>query len=344
MTNDTEYMYASARIRAAEGKDTASARLQRMLDCHTTEGLLRTVIECGFIRDDHTMPETLEEAWDMALSDAAALVKEAVPDPTFFDFLFTKYDCNNIKTALKAGILGQEYGRSGGYDENFYHCGTFSPEGLTDRLAAGDKTGLPTHMGAAVDEAMAAYDRTGEGRQIDFLLDKACYADMAEGAKKTGVALFQAYVAAKADFTNVLSSVRLSNSVRLSKNKNSDTARALFDLVFVPGGTLTQEKFTSPSEGCLSYAELLTQLEDGLVKEAVGTVAERGDLRPEKVFEDAALSILNQVRYEPFGVHVPAVFFWQREMELKNGRIIGAGLVSGVSGQQLRERVRVAYA
>lgn len=336
MTNDTEYMYASARIRAAEGKDTASARLQRMLDCHTTEGLLRTVIECGFIRDDHTMPETLEEAWDMALSDAAALVREAVPDPSLYDFLFAQYDCNNIKTALKAGILGQAYGS--GYDENFYHCGTFSPDGLTDRLAAGDRTGLPIHMGAAVDEAMAAYDRTGEGRQIDFILDKACYADMAEGAKKTGVALMQDYVAAKADFTNVLS------SARLSMNKNSDTARAIFDMVFVPGGSLAKELFTSQSDGCLSYAGLLEQLPDGLVKDAVRTVVERADLRPEKIFEDAALSILNRERYNPFGIHVPAVFFWQREMELKNGRIIGAGLVSGVSGQQLRERVRVAYA
>lgn len=335
MTNDTEYMYASARIRAAEGKDTASARLHRMLDCRTPEQLLRTVIECGFFRDDHPLPETLEQAWDMALTDAAALVCEVAPDPAVYDFLFYKYDCNNIKTALKAGIIGQNY------DSNFYHCGTFAPTGLTERLAAGDHTGLPTHMGEAVDEAMTAYARTGEGRQIDFIIDKACYKDMAAAAGHTGVSLFRDYVAAKADFTNVLSSVRLSSGS--TAGGNPDTARAIFDMVFVPGGDLAKEQFTSQSEGCLSYMGLLEQLDGGMVKEAVRTVAEGGEVRPEKVFDEAALSILDRERYTPFGVHVPAVFFLQREAELKNGRIIGAGLLAGLTGQETRERVRVAY-
>ena len=52
---------------------------------------------------------------------------------------------------------------------------------------------------------------------------------------------------------------------------------------------------------------------------------------------------MNRDRYVPFGVHVPAVFLVNREAELKNCRIIAAGLEAGVSGTDLRERIRVDY-
>ncbi len=328
MTNDTEYMYASARIRAAEGKDTAAARLERMLDCRTPEMLLRTVIECGFLRDEHSQPETLEQAWNTALTDAAALVKEVAPDPAVYDFLFYKYDCNNIKTALKAELLGLDY------SSNYYSCGTVDTQALQSRLAKGNVTGLPTHMAEAVGEAMEAYAQTGEGRQIDFLLDKACYGDMADNVRTNGVPLFQEYVAAKADLTNVLSSVRLSES-------SPDAAFAIFDRAYVPGGTIPKEQFGTSAAGCRSYSELSEHM-TGMVKDAVDQI-QAGNVRPEKVMDEMALSLLNRERYTPFGVHVPAVFFLQREMELKNGRIIAAGIAAGLSGSVLRERIRVAY-
>lgn len=264
----------------------------------------------------------------MALTDAATLVKEVAPDPAVYDFLFYKYDCNNIKTALKAGILGLDY------SSNYYSCGTVDTQSLVERLAKGNVTGLPTHMAEAVGEAMEAYAQTGEGRQIDFHLDKACYGDMADNVRSYGVPLFQEYVAAKADLTNVLSSVRLSKG-------NKDAALAIFDKAFVPGGTIPKEQFCTPASGCLSYSELSDHM-TGMVKEAVDRIVSANG-RPEKVMDEMALSLLNRERYTPFGVHVPAVFFLQRETELKNGRIIAAGLAAGLSGSALRERIRVAY-
>lgn len=337
MTNDTEYMYASARIRAAEGKDTPALRLERMLECRTPEMLLSTVLEFGFLRDgtapdDRTPTESLGQVWDLALTSAASLVKEVAPVPEVYNFLFYKYDCNNIKTALKAGILGLDYSC------NYYACGTINTTGLAERLANGDVTGLPTHMGEAVTEAMEAYARTGEGRQIDFCLDKACYGDMADNVRLSGVPILQEYVAAKADFTNVLSAARLAGK------SNKDVSCAIFAEAFVPGGTMLREQFCTPEDGCLSYTDLAERLEEGIVKEAIDKVlAAQGIVRAEKILDDAALAILNRDRYVPFGAHVPAVFFLQRETEIRNGRIIAAGLVAGLTGTALQERIRVAY-
>ncbi len=328
--NETEYMYASARIRAADGKDTAKIRLDRMLDCRSPEQLFRTVLEMGFLSEEHKQPDNLTEALDLAWEDAVALVKNNVPEPSVYDFLLYKYDCNNIKVAIKAAILGLDY--SGLY----YACGTFSPKDLTGRLAADDTEGLPHHMAEAVAEARSAYAQTGEGRAIDFCLDRACYGDMAEKAAETEVPLFREYVAAKADITNILS------SVRLAARGTKEASAAVFAQAFVPGGTLPAKLFTDG--GCPGYEELRERLDAGMLKDTVDRILAKGeDARPEKEFDNAVYRLMNRDRYVPFGIHVPAVFLVNREAELKNCRIIAAGLEAGVSPAGLRERIRVDY-
>ena len=330
MRNDAEYMFASARIRAAEGRDTAKVRLDRMLECRSPEQLLRTVVELGFLREDRTPPAGLTEALDMALDDAASLVRTSVPEPELYHFLFYKYDCNNIKVALKAGILGLDY--SGEY----YACGTFDPAGLAEKLQQGNTEGLPAHMGEAVAEATAAYAETGEGRVIDFCLDRACFADTADCVNASGVELFRDWAAAKADVTNILS------SVRLSSRGTKEAAGAVFARAFVPGGTMPMERFLV--DGCMGYEELQEVLEPGLLKDAVERILAQGEnARPEKEFENALHRIMNREKFTPFGVHIPAVFFVNREAELKNCRILAAALTAGISGNELRERIRVDY-
>ena len=326
----TEYMYASAKIRAAEGKDTAKIRLERMLECRTPEQLWKTVLEFGFLAEERRVPETLAETLDQAWEDAVALVKGCVPDPSLYAFLLYKYDCNNLKVALKSRILGLDY--SGLY----YTCGTFSPEGLTDKLEKEDYTDLPSHMAEAVPEAQAAYARSGEGRAIDFCLDRACFADMCEQAAGTGVPLFRDYTAAKADITNILS------SVRLASRGTKQSSAAILEQAFVPGGTLPFSLFLG--EGCIGYEELRERLEAGMLRDVVDRIlVQRENVRPEKEFDNALHRLMNRDRYVPFGVHVPAVFLVNREAELKNCRIIAAGLEAGVSGTDLRVRIRVDY-
>lgn len=328
--NETEYMYASARIRASEGRETARVRLDRMLECRSPEQLRKTVLELGFLAEDRRPPDTLPETLDQAWEDAVTLVRSSVPDPALYAFLLYKYDCNNIKVALKSRILGLDY--SGLY----YTCGTFSADGLAERLETGDFTGLPEQMAAAVPEAQAAYARSGEGRAIDFCLDRACYGDMAAQAAGTGVPLFMEYTAAKADITNILS------SVRMAARGTKESAAAILEEAFVPGGTMPLSFFLE--DGCLGYEALRERMAPGLLKEAVEKILMLGgNARPEKVFDDTVYRLMNRDRFVPFGVHIPAVFLVNREAELKNCRIIAAGLEAGVSGAELRERIRVEY-
>ena len=49
------------------------------------------------------------------------------------------------------------------------------------------------------------------------------------------------------------------------------------------------------------------------------------------------------LRFQAFGVEIPFWFLLIREAEIKNCRLIEAGLYAGLKPEEIRERVRVDY-
>ena len=329
---DTEYMYASAKIRAAEGKDTPRARIDRLVECRTVPALLAAVCDLGFL-GDLAAPDTLEEALRLSLDHAVALVQDAVPEPEVYNFLLYKYDCSNLKVALKASILGKDY------SELYFRCGTFPfrVDELTERLAAEDFTGIPAHMAQAYAEARDTYAKTAEVRAIDLLLDCACFADIADNVQKYDVPLFRRYTAARADLTNLQTAQRLA-----AGHAARETAAALMKRAYVPGGTLPVEVFFSEDGRVRDYEALVDVLEDDALRELLTKVlSDRNP--PDGAFDNYAYRLFADLRHQPFGVEIPFWFLLIREAEIKNCRLIEAGLYAGLKPEEIRERIRVDY-
>ena len=330
MIKDTEYMYASAKIRAAEGKDTARARMDRLVECRSVPALLAAVVDLGFLEEGDT-PDTLETALRHALDHAVALVRNAVPEEEIYHFLLYKYDCSNLKVALKSTILGRDY------SELYFPCGTFPVETLTDRLTAEDFTGIPQHMAKAYVEARDTYAKTGEVRAIDLTLDRACFAAIADNVEKYKVPLFLRYTQAKADLTNLQTAERLATG-----HATRETAAALMHRAYVPGGTLPEELFFAEDGSVRDYEELAAVLEDDTLRELLTKVLSDKN-PPDGAFDNYTYRLFADLRFQAFGVEIPFWFLLIREAEIKNCRLIEAGLYAGLKPEEIRERVRVDY-
>lgn len=329
MIQDTEYMYASARIRGAEGRDTPKIRLDRMLDCRTISQLFRTVRDFGFT--DDTASADLKSLLEASLDAAVRMVAEAVPDPSVYSFLLYKYDCSNIKTALKSNSTGKDC------RELYFRCSTFPADDLAKRLAEGDYAGLPVHMAEACAEAVSVYAQTKEVRAIDLLLDSACFADIRDNAASTGVSLFREYVKARADITNILTSVRLSKGYTAK-----EAAKALFLRAYVPGGILPPSLFIA--DGCAGYDGIFERMDPSPLKQVVGDIlADENTVRSDVLFDNYTYRLMAGAKYKPFGVEIPAIFLLTREAEIKNCRIVEAGILAGLSPEKIRERIRADY-
>lgn len=336
--SDTGYIYASTKVKSADGVGTEESRLARLLDCSTVRDVYGEIVDAEICpgAEKHNITgdsDAVNAAGDIlsgALDYAADLVREAVPDKSLYDFLFYKYDCNNIKAAVKSALRGVST------DGAMFSCGTISAQCAVECADTRNTSPLPRHMAVAALEAIDAYERTGEARAIDFILDRACFADMAESAAAAEVPMFTEYVKALADVTNIRSAVRISAS-----SVAPAAAEALFARVFVPDGSVPESAFYAEGTGVPSLEALASALPLSPLKAEVAEAAENPS-RADAVLERFVFRVAENMSNKAFGPEIPAYFFISREREIRRYRKALSVLSMGkVKKETLKERLGI---
>lgn len=328
MLSDTDYLFSSSFLRAGEGLGTSAERLTRMLEAPSPQQLYQTVADIF----QTPLPTPGEAVFDRAFHDAVERVRTAVPDFSVFYPLLYKYDCTNIKTAVKCAAMGYR-----SYDR-FYTCGTIPPAQIQECLQKDVFHGLPRAMGEAAAAVRLEYAKTGEARCIDLSLDRACFADMEESAKAGGIPLMMQIVSMRADFVNISACLRIRQS-----GMPPEAAWTLLLRAFVPGGQVDRAALYSEETGCKDIAQIYESLEDGDVKKAVRRALGKEPGRVEKIFDDALLLACLPYRFKAFGPEVVIRYLLIREAELMNGRLLAARFTSSKDDDKIRERLREVH-
>ena len=328
MLKDTDFTFASIRVRAAEGKGSPKERLAHLTAAATEEQLRAAVTDFT----DVSPGEPLETALCRAQSEAAALLRDAVEDVAPYRFLFYPYDCCNVKMALKNEI------RPSGAADDPFPFGSVPAEDVRKAIETRQWQALPVHMAAAAAEAIAAAE-AGDTREIDLLLDKACFADMLDNVKESGVPFFLDYVSGKADGVNILSAMRLS---RLGMQDAA--AVSFFSRAFVPGGTMPEKAFLS-GDGRLADGETIAERAPAELRDAVKKIAAESLSagEAEYLLDEARGKRIAKVRSKPFGPEIPAIFFLTRDFEIQAARLLAAGIRAGRPREETERKVRVQY-
>lgn len=325
MTSEKEYLFSSSFLRAGEGIGNPAVRTLRMLEASSAEQLYQTVAELFRI----SLPAEEKLVFDAAFEDAVEKVRGAVPDFLVFYPLLYKYDCTNIKLAIKCTVQNLSY-------NDFYTCGTVPARQMQDYLQKDVLPALPPAMAAAAQTARQEYSKTGEVRCIDLLLDRACFADMAEKAAAGGVPLIMQIVCMRADFANILACLRIG-----AGGLSMEAARALLSRAFVPGGQVALSVLLAEEGGLAGIDQMEMRLGDCFVKDAVRRAVSAASLfEIEKIFDESVLQACQSYRFKPFGPEVIVRYLLIREAELTNGRIIAARFGAGADTDKIRERLR----
>lgn len=333
---ETEYVFSSARVRAKENTLISRESFFRMAEAKDAREVLAILAECGFATvygEDGTHAD--EEATIALLTeDARALLKEAAPDPSLFDFLYYPIDCHNAKSVLKAALSGRSA------DGLLLAGGTVLPHVILRELSEGRTECLPTHMSEAASAVRELYAKNKDPRETDLLLDRACYRDMAECVK--GDEYLSRYLSMRIDMSNFLTYLRI---VRRFPGKADNVimlrASELFKRAFLEGGLVALGDYPPVSEDGVmqlaekmrvaSYAQLFERLNPS--EEPIEKIEAQFDLYLLRFFED--------VRYVAFGACVLLLYAVKREFETKNLRIIFAGKRASVSPDRIRESLRL---
>ena len=315
----TAYLYASARIRALENRLTSKEQWSRMTELHSAQEVLAAYAEKG------TKDDKRENAAEEALRAAFATVAESVPDPALILFLQYPYDCNNVKALEKCRLRGADP------TDLLIDLGSIPTNTLQTVSENELLTLLPPHMAAALPAAREAFGKTGDPREIDFLLDKAAFADMQAAAAPFPFAAM--IVETRAELTNLLICHRL---IRMDIK---EMGRSLLERAAIPCGRFDLQTLLQWYDGG----------EDALIGALSGTpYAKIPDKDAtlsviEKRADDHVSALVRQAKSVVFGAEVPIAYLMAIENESKNLRILLAAKNAGLDGAATRARMREHY-
>lgn len=325
----TEYMYGSARIRALEARMLGRERIAHFAEAESAQTVILSLFEYGFEIKRRESGEIDREATLMTALEAGYREIEDMECEETVAFLRYPYDCNNIKAIIKCFARGIEP------DGMMISVGSIDADRLKKAFEDKDHSCLPRNMATAIPEAMEAFSATKDPQKIDFILDRACYADMLLAAKESGIPLAMRLVRTKIDLTNLLI------AVRLMRMNYRNTVMSLFDEAYLEGGELGKEFFADLLEG---ESELAKRLEYTPYEPMGALLAERASLGAlEKKADDIYSSVAAESKYAPFGAEVLIGYIVALEYAVKNMRIILAGKDAHLSSDIIRERLRECY-
>ncbi len=326
---DTDYLHATARVRAMENSMLSGKDLRKMIDAKCAEEAYKVLADAvgqGYALANY------EQALNHNLKEAYRLVETIAPNPVIVSIFRYKYDGHNLKTLIKAKKTAADR------TDILSDLGNVSAETVAAELNAERFEKVNPILGAAALEALEALAKSGDPQQVDLHMDKAVLEAMYQAATEFDNAFLTRFVAAQIDIANLRTAVRM---LRMGKEVFA------LNRIMVEGGSINLSRI---SEAYLKGAEELTSLIAAsdygkYLEPAFAALRGKGSLTLfEKLCDNYLVSLLGNVKTVPFGVEPLIAYLFAKEAETKAARIVMASKLANVSAQQITERLRDTYA
>lgn len=327
---DTEFLYASSRIRAIERNLLTAETFRKMAEAGTPEEAFKAAADSGICSGYG--PEEYEAAISASLKNAYALAEELLKDKELVGLFRLRYDAHNLKVLVKSRAVGKDAAYL------LSDLGNVPAEELAEHYAAGSIEGVAPQLKKAAEEAAASLAKTRDPRMADILIDRGAYEALADGAGGYQNDYLHAVVEAKADVTNIRTLVRI---------KRMGTDAGLMRQAAVTGGTFGAEELGEAEEK--GWDEIFALIRRSPYAKSIEPALE--DLKKggaltgfEKLCDGAEMAVLKRARYIPFGAEPVLAWLLAKENEAQCLRIVLSGKKSGLAPEKIMERLRDAYA
>ena len=302
--------------------------LLRMISADDTESAAVYLREYG-LELTSLDAEAREDVLVSALGQGISEIEKSAPSPEIFAFFRYPYDCSNVKSLIKCRARGIDP------DKMLFGIGSAPVKTLKDGFERNDFSALPEAMAKAAPEAEKAYAETKNPCFIDFILDRACFEDMASLAKRCELPFVKAIVDSRADMTNFMIALRV---LRMNRE---NYANDLLNSALVEGGKIGKENFKKAA--ALGEDELIALAKRAgyskLSKLATGTSLSEA----ERLCDNEKLAVISAGRRKTFGAEIPLAFIAALEAQIQNIRIVLAGKDAGIPSETISERIRDLY-
>lgn len=326
-------MFAAARLAAMRSAVADPARLEPLIEAPTFAEAAERLGELGIPVERDENGIDVEASLTAFLSARYAELEEFCPDTELADVCRLRYDCQNVKMALKCRACGLDPAGM------MINCGTVPAERIAAAAAnyqEGDFAFLPPAMAAAAARAVADCDATGATRVIDVLLDAACFADMLAYADAVGFGPVCELVRMKVDLTNLTDLLRI---LRMKKDGRSVSIASLMEDTLIAGGKIPLADLRG-AEDKDAVASLAAAA--GYARFAAAAAASDGSaVGISRIPAAGDADFLGRVReithFRQLGAYPLIDYVISLEYEVHDLRIILSGKQTGADAQSIRD-------
>lgn len=320
---DTDYLYATMRVRANEKNLLTERDISRMCDAKTASEAAKILSDAGYGDIAGGSFSEVSDAIAAMREKTGKLIDEICENRAVFNVFALKYDFHNIKTVIKSSLSGTDAERL------LSDSGTVSKEDIVSAYQTGDVSALPEKMGEALREARDILSRTGDACLADITLDRVYFEMLADTAQSSGSEFLRGYVALLADIANLRTAVRAAR-----QGRDDDILRR----ALVPGGKVRTD------------ALLVRDFAGACASTSLAAAAELGEhalmpggtlLEFERALDLAGIEYMKSARYVAFDERPIIAYIAAREAEEMTIRIIMAGKAEGLSADEIKSRLRV---
>ena len=260
------------------------------------------------------------------------MVYDSLPIREELSLCLYPYDYHNVKVCLKSELLGVAPTES-----LLMSTGDIDWKKMVSLVRDRSYDFMPVNMKHAIMEATDLVSRGGDPQEIDIIMDKACYKDMIERAEELEEPFLIDLIKLQIDILNLKIFVRL---------RQMNKPWSFLKKVYLEGGNIASDFFVACYEE--PYAQIAERLAPyGLKKpmaEGGPAIKETGDFCLfEKLCDNALMEYNKRAKYQPFGIEPIAGYWYGKEIEIDNLRIILAGIKIGTPLESIMERLREPY-
>ncbi len=327
--HDSDYLYATGRIRVLEGFLLNRDRAARLLEAKGEDSARKILSECGYQSEAPVNLSTLENMLSSERSRVFDAIDTMLPDRRLVDVFRIRYDMHNVKALLKSNSPSAKI------QPPLLNCGRIPPERLRYLLQERKLKELPEGMCRAAEEAYEILGRTGDSLLMDIALDKACLRDMLALSLDLGDSFLKDYVHLTVDAANLKILVR---------GRRMEKSTAFLRQTLIPGGLIPLDSFRHTiSEAAITDAYSGTPLEKAASRGTAGLSGNAPLYSLDLACDNVLVTHLKSARNVAFGIQPVAAYLAAKEFELINLRMIFSGLLSGYEPHRILERIRDHY-
>lgn len=342
----SSYAFSDAYTAGLSGRLLTWSDLSDLASCRDAQEVTASLAEYGYGQQKpsgYGRQIGHEESETPGTSDTAVFVKRerellrdmirsTVPSPEVFDAYFLQSDYHNAKVCLKATFLGIDPP-----EDLLETGGVYEASEMIRMVRERDDISVPREIRDALSEASELFRRSRDPQDIDIVMDRACFRQMAATAAGSGDDFITGFVRLQTDLCDLRTFMRA---------KAAGDPRQFFHRAFIAGGNIGEDVFMQVYEE--PYEQSAEALEPYFHAKAAGAGLREafehgGHGMTEKYCDDILMEYCRQAKYRTFGPAPVAGYIYGKKTELLNLRIILAGVSAGQSAGKTRERLRIPY-